>query len=150
MIHPSPAATRRLLIPCFLELLLCLDLGDATIDKQVDTGDEAAVLGSEEQRGRRDFFWAAEPAERNCLRELSANGGSFPGGGDLAVHDGRIDRPRAERVDPDAPVLQLHRPRAREGADCRLAGAVGAVMRQPLHAGDRSGEDDAPAIAHQR
>jgi NAD(P)-dependent dehydrogenase (short-subunit alcohol dehydrogenase family) len=43
----------------------------------------------------------------------------------------------ADRIDADAAVLQLDRPGADEGADCRLGGAVGGEAGDALVLGDR-------------
>src|ERR1700738_4001509 len=100
--------------------------GHAAIDREIHACDEACFVGCEEQGGRRDLLRAAEPPERDGCSELGAGlvGPLFCWR--LLFEDRRVDRAWADRIDPDATILQLRRPSADEGADCRLAGAVGS------------------------
>src|SRR5258707_6752718 len=99
--------------------------GQAAIDWEVHACDEACFVRSEEQGGRRDLLRAAEPPERDGRGELGAGLVGPLLGRRLLVEDRRIDRTWADRIDADAAVLQLDRPGADEGADCRLGGPVG-------------------------
>src|SRR2546426_5278801 len=99
--------------------------GHAAIDRKVHACDEACFVRRKEQGGRRDLLRAAESPERDRRGELGAGlVGSFLGRR-LLVEDRRVDRTWADRIDANAAVLQLGRPGADEGADCRLGGAVG-------------------------
>src|SRR5260370_37385424 len=99
--------------------------GHAAVDWEVHACDEACFVRSEEQGGRRDLLRAAEPPERDSRGELGADlvGPLF--GRRLLLEDRRVDWARADRIDPDATILQLRRPRADAGAACCLGGAVG-------------------------
>src|ERR1700737_3253606 len=99
--------------------------GHAAIDRKVYACDEACFVRRKEQGGRRDLLRAAEPPERDGRGELGAGLVSPLFGRRLLLEDRRVDRARADRIDPDATVLQLRRPGADEGADCRLGGTVG-------------------------
>ena len=68
----------------------------------------------------------------------------------LLLEDRRVDRARADRIDPDATILQLRRPRSDEGAYCRLAGAVSGEAGDALVLGDRGDHDDRPAVIQKR
>src|SRR5262249_27292833 len=106
--------------------------GHAAIDRKVRACDEACFVRRKEQGGRRDLLWAAEPPERARRGELDAGlVGPFLGRR-LLVEDRRVDRTWADRIDADAAVLQLGRPGADEGADCRLGGAVGGEAGDTL------------------
>jgi hypothetical protein len=98
----------------------------AAIDREVHACDEASLVRSEEQGGRRDLLRPAEPPERDfrCILSLEL-GDHLLGRRDL-LENRRVDRARADRIDPDGTILQLRRPRADEGADCRLGGTVSA------------------------
>src|ERR1700739_1100135 len=80
----------------------------AAIDWKVHARDEACFVGSKEQSCRRDFLRAAEPAEWDGRSELSAGlvGPLFSRC--LLLEDRRVDRAWADRIDPDATILQLH------------------------------------------
>ena len=124
--------------------------GHAAIDWEVHACDEACFVRSEEQGGRRDLLRAAEPPERDGRGELGAGlVGPFLGRR-LLVEDRRIDRTWADRIDADAAVLQLDRPGADEGADCRLGGAVGGEAGDALVLGDRCDHDDRTAVIQKR
>src|SRR3984893_3997711 len=124
--------------------------GQAAIDWEVHACDEACFVRGEEQGGRRDLLRAAEPPERDGRGELGAGlvGSLF--GRRLLLEDRRVDRARADRIDPDATILQLRRPRADEGADCRLGSTVGGEAGDPLALGDRVDYDDRPAVIQKR
>jgi hypothetical protein len=113
--------------------------GHAAIDWEVHACDEACFVRSEELGGRRDLLRAAEPPEWDGRGELGAGlvGPLF--GRRLLLEDRRINRARADRIDPDATILQLRRPRADEGADCRLGGAVSGEAGDALVCRDRPG-----------
>ena len=118
----------------------------AAIDWEVHARDEACFVGSKEQSCRRDFLRAAEPAEWDGRSELRASlvGPLFSRC--LLLEDRRVDRARADRIDPDATILQLRRPRADEGADCCFAGAVSGEAGDALVLGDRGDHDDRAAV----
>ncbi len=124
--------------------------GHAAIDGEIHACDEACFVRSEEQGGRRDLLWATEPPERDGRGELGAGlvGPLF--GRRLLLEDWRVDWARADRIDPDATILQLRRPRADEGADCRLGGAVSGEAGDALVRGDLGDHDDRPAVIQKR
>src|SRR6266404_3042417 len=68
----------------------------------------------------------------------------------LLVENRRVDRTWADRIDADAAVLQLGRPGADEGADCRLGGAVGGEAGDALVLGARCDHEDRPAVVQKR
>src|SRR5438034_8251074 len=124
--------------------------GHAAIDRKIYACDEACFVRRKEQGGRRDLLRAAEPSKRNRRGELGSGlVGPFLGRR-LLVEDRRVDRTWADRVDADAAVLQLGRPGADEGADCRLSGAVGGEAGDALVLGDRCDHDDRPAVIQKR
>src|SRR5216684_8870442 len=124
--------------------------GHATIDRKVYACDEACFVRRKEQGGRRDLLRAAEPPKRHRCGELGSGlVGAFLGRR-LLVEDRRVDRTRAYRIDADAALLQLGRPGADEGADCRLSGAVGGEAGDALVLGDRCDHDDRPAVIQKR
>src|SRR5216683_6288724 len=126
------------------------DRGHAAIDREVHACDEACFVRSEEQGGRCDLVRTAEPPERDGCGELGAGlVGPFLGRR-LLLEDRRVDRAGADRIDPDATVLQLGRPRADEGADRRLGGTVGCETGDPLALGDRRNHDDCSAVFQER
>src|SRR5690349_12835951 len=96
--------------------------GHAAIDGQIHSGDEACFVRSEEQSCRRDLLRAAEPPERDGRGELGADLVGPVFGRRLLLEDRRVDWARTDRIDPNATILQLRRPRADEGADCCLGG----------------------------
>src|SRR5258707_953155 len=124
--------------------------GQAAIDWEVHACDEACFVRGEEQGGRRDLLRAAEPPERDGRGKLGTGlvGPLF--GRRLLLEDRRVDRAWADRIDPDATILQLRRPRADEGADCRLGGAVSGEAGDALVCGDRGDHDDRPAVIQKR
>src|ERR1700726_5234239 len=120
--------------------------GHAAIDRKVYACDEACFVRRKEQGGRRDLPRAAEPPERDGRGELGAGLVSPLFGRRLLLEDRRVDRARADRIDPDATILQLRRPRAAKGADCRLAVAVGGEAGDALVRGDRADHDNRPVV----
>src|SRR6201993_2684182 len=94
-----------------------LDLGHATIDAQFVAGHEAAVVGGQKQCRGRDLLGAAQPVEWYRRGELCLVG--------LSVQHGSVDRARAQRVEPDATVVELAGPGAGIGPQGGLAGAGG-------------------------
>src|ERR1700751_2708168 len=96
-----------------------LDLGHAAIDAQFDAGHEAAVIGGQKQWRGCDPFGGAQPVEWYPRGELCLVG--------LTVQHGSVDRARAQRVEPDAAVVELAGPGAGIGPQGGLSGAVGAV-----------------------
>jgi hypothetical protein len=97
-----------------------LDLGHATIDAQFDAGNEAAVVGGQKQCGGRDLFRAAQPIEWYRRGELCLVG--------LTVQHGSVNRTRAQRVEPDAAVVELPGP----GAGIGPQGGLGGVTIKAL------------------
>src|SRR6266403_3875962 len=95
------------------------DLGHAAIDAQFDAGHEAAVVGGQKQCGGRDFFGAAQPVKWYRRGELCLVG--------LSVQHFSVDRARAQRVEPDAAIVELPGPGAGIGPQRGLGGAVGTV-----------------------
>src|ERR1700739_3824264 len=124
--------------------------GHAAIDREIHAGDEACFVRCEEQGGRRDLLRTAEPPERDGRGELGAGlvGPLF--GRRLLLEDRRVDRARADRIDPDATVLQLRRPGADEGTNCRLGGTVGGQTGDAFVLGDRGDHDDRAAVIQKR
>src|SRR6202008_434369 len=96
-----------------------LDLGHATIDAQFDAGHEAAVVGRQKQCSGCDLFGATQPVEWYRRGELCLVC--------LVVQHGSVDRARAQRVEPDAAVVELPGPGAGIGPQRGLGGAVGGV-----------------------
>src|SRR6201995_473915 len=92
------------------------DVTEPAVDDQVRAGDEAGVRRGEEQRGGRDLLACPQPSQRDgggdLLPEFGGNGAEERG----------VDRAGADDVYPDAAILQLSSPGAREGANGRLAG----------------------------
>ena len=118
----------------------------AAIDREVHACDVVCFVRSEERGGRRDILWAAKPSERDSRDELGTDlvGPLF--GLRQLLEDRRVDRARADRIDPDATILQLRRSRAHERADCRLGGAVGSEAGDAFVLGDRRDHNDRAAI----
>src|SRR5690242_10108374 len=84
------------------------DLAEPAVDDQVRAGDEAGVRRGEKQHGGRDLLAGPEPSQRY-------------GGGDLlpkfgvdGAEERGVDRAGTDDIDPDAAVLQLGGPGARE------------------------------------
>src|SRR5579863_2631229 len=84
------------------------DVTEPAVDDQVRAGDEAGVRRGEEQRGGRDLFAGPQPSQGD-------------GGGDLlpefrgdGAEERGVDRAGTDDVYPDAAVLQLRSPGARE------------------------------------
>src|SRR5690348_423059 len=84
------------------------DVTEPAVDDQVRAGDEAGVRRGEEQRGGRDLFAGPQPSQGD-------------GGGDLlpefwgdGTEERGVDRAGTDDVHPDAAVLQLRSPGARE------------------------------------
>src|SRR6266436_9860081 len=111
------------------------DRGHAAIDGEVHACDEASFVRSEEQGGRRDLLRAAEPPERDPRSILGLELGNHLRGRRYLLEYRRVDGARADRIDPDATILQFGRPRANEGADCRLGGTVDAQAGDALPLG---------------
>src|SRR6478752_748608 len=89
-----------------------LHLSESAIDAQFGAGHEAAVIGGQKQCRGRDLFRAAHPVERNGCRERRPDGVGALGRAGLKVHDGGVDRARAQGVEPDSAVVELPGPRA--------------------------------------
>src|SRR5579864_5211662 len=103
-------------------------LCEATVDEQIDTCDEAAVLGCKEQYSGRDFLGATDASQRCRGGEPGAQLVRFGGGGNLTFDNRRVDGARADGIDADATVLQFDGPCASERANgcfCRAVGVVG-------------------------
>jgi hypothetical protein len=78
---------------------------------------------------------------------LCADGDCLLGRTDLRVDQRRVARTRRDRVDPDAAVLELHRPGPAIGA---LGGCVGDTTGKAAQGGDRAGQDDGCAVVQER
>src|SRR5882724_10951089 len=132
------------------EIHSSLHLCDPAIHEQLDSRDVATVVGREEHHGLGNLVGSTETAERHRggdhLRALLA----CLRGGEQLIQPRGVGGARAHRVHPDAAILQVGRPRPREGADGSLGGAVHAVGRESLAADDRRVEDDRCAVRHQR
>src|SRR5260221_10803784 len=83
--------------------------GHAAIDWEVHACDEACFVRGEEQGRRRDLLRPAEPPERDGCGKLGAGlvGALF--GRRHMPEDRQVDRAWADRIDPDATILQLRR-----------------------------------------
>lgn len=77
----------------------------------------------------------------------SSSGLSIPA---ARVRERGSDRSRADHVDPDCAVLQLHGPCPGERANSRLAGTIQARARHAFLACNRSVEDYRATVRHQR
>src|SRR5258705_1326957 len=95
------------------------DLCHATIDAQFDAGHEAAVIGGQKQCSGCDLLGAAQPVKWYRRGELRLVG--------LSVQHGSVDRAPAQRVEPDAAIVELAGPGAGIGPQRGLGGAVGTV-----------------------
>src|SRR6476646_2292531 len=122
------------------------DRAHAAVDQQFAAGDEAAVLRGQKQHRGGDLLGPRHAAERDVRGMLGAHGGRLLGRIDLGVNQRRVSRTRSDRVDPDAAVLELHRPGPGIGAQCGLGGGVGAATGEAAQGGDRAGQDDGCAI----
>src|ERR1700730_1594178 len=84
------------------------DVTEPAVDDQVCAGDEAGVRRGEEQRGGRDLFAGPQPSYGDgggdLLREFRGDGTEERG----------VDRAGTDDVHPDAAILQLRSPGARE------------------------------------
>jgi hypothetical protein len=127
------------------DLYLC----EATVDEQIDTCDEAALLGCEKQYGGRDFLGATDASQRCRGSEPGAQFVGFGGSGNLTIDDRCVDRARADRIDTNTAVLELDGPRPRERAYRRFCRAVSTMGWQAFDPGDRAGQDNAASIRHQ-
>src|SRR5258708_40149626 len=86
----------------------------AAVDDEIGAGNVAALVGSQEQRCGSNLLGSAKAVERSgSLEALSYRVSAFFRCR-LRVDDGRVDRARADRVNPDATVLEFRRPRADE------------------------------------
>src|SRR6266481_3742287 len=127
-----------------------LNLRRTTIDKEFNSGDKAAVVGSQEYRRFGDFIRSAQPPHRN-----GGNHGRLELLGFFCIlaqgiDSGRIDWAGADGVDPDLAVFQIGGPRTRKRTHSSLGCAVNAKCRHALHGNDGSVQDDGPSVDQQR
>jgi len=96
-----------------------LDSGDSTVHRQINAGYVAALVRAQAQGRGGNLFRSPNPAEQRERCELCFQ--FFRGflGINLAVDDGRVNRPRANDVCSDLAVLQLFGPRTGEGPSWR-------------------------------
>src|SRR6476646_2366510 len=99
-------------------------------------------VGGQKQCGGGDLFRAAQPVERYRRGELCLVG--------LTVQHRSVDRARAQRVEPDAAVVELSGPGAGIGPQRGLSGAVGAVTANADIACGRADQNDRAAGADPR
>ena len=80
-----------------------------------------------------------------CTRRRAARSGSLA---KSSCEQRRVDRPRAQRVDPHPLASELHAELARHGEHAALGGGVADLARRRPHDGDeRRGVDDRPPAA---
>src|ERR1700693_6400022 len=107
----------------------------AAVDEEFGAGDEARIIGSEENGGLGDLLGLADAAGRNLAGEIVEQ--AFLIG---FVRAGQVDEARrmsragADDVDPDVAVLEVEDPASGEIAHRRLRGAVDAEGRRALAA----------------
>jgi hypothetical protein len=123
-----------------------LDSRQAAVDRQVDTGDVAALVSGEEQSCGSDFLGTRQARQRRHRHDLLSGFGSAVLGRELLVEHQRVDRARAQHVGPDLPILEFAGPRPGERPERCLGGAVGAAARQAFVLPSGRHEDDRSAI----
>src|SRR5689334_16614208 len=112
------------------------DRAHAAVDEQFAAGNEAAVVTREEQHRSRDLFGPSHAAERDIRGMFCANGSSLFWRTGLGVDQRPVARSRRDRVDPDATLLELHRPGPGIGAHRRLGGRIGTPTGEAPQGGD--------------
>ena len=88
-----------------------LDSRQAAVDRQVDTGDVAALVRGEEQSCGSDLLGARQACQRRYRSNLLSGFGGALFGRELLVEHRRVDRTRAQHVGPDLPILEFACPR---------------------------------------
>src|SRR5262249_13951460 len=124
------------------------DLRQTSIDEQLDAGDVASVVGSEERDGGSDVFRMPNPTEWYALPVLSGHG--IPRLLREPLQAGRVDTSRADDVDPDPARLEVARPGAGKRTKSRFGRAVDAAADEPLRPHDGGRQDDGSAFAQER
>src|SRR3954447_18536293 len=114
-----------------------VDGGEAAVDDQRGAGDPRRVAGGEEGDGCRDVLGFTDPAEGIQPLHLGELGlAPLPGGG--------ADRARDDHVDPYPAARRVPGEGTGQGAEARLACAVG-VVAEVLKAVDGADVDDRTA-----
>src|ERR1700723_2673645 len=102
-------------LPSALDLL---DLRSTAVDKELDAGNEAAVVGGEEDNCLRNLFGCAEPAHGDEVVDVGEALFAFFAAAEEFTEAFGVDGSRAYDVDADVASLQIGCPGAGEGADC--------------------------------
>ena len=111
-------------------LAALLDLRQATVDEEFNPSDKAAVAGSEEYRGFRDFIRSSHATERNAGDQALLK---FLGLLRVVLHKSAqcrsLDWSWTDHIDADFAVFQVSRPGPRKRSHRSFRGAVDAERR---------------------
>ena len=122
----------------------------AAIDDEIGASNVATLVRSQKQCGTRNLLGATKAVERSGgLEALPYCIGAFFRCR-LRINDGRIDRTGSDRIDTDATILELRRPRAYKRTNAGLGSAVCGVAWNSLERGDGRNQDDGATIADER
>jgi len=108
------------------------DLRHASVNEELDAIDETGGIRGKKRHRFANFLRFAQAAQRHLCsqiikRLLTGLVGHQP------AQPWRADRTRADHIYTDATLFQVQRPRAREVAHRRLAGAIDAEIRCALY-----------------
>ena len=126
--------------PMRLKFRLASDLFRPTVNKQLDAGNEAAVVRGEGKRRSRRFRLLHRPSHGDAAAPLFY----------FLVHKhiqpGRLNHARAHHINSDLPGFEIKDPVAGEGADGRLGRVVNGQRSEALRSPDRTAEDNGASI----
>ena len=133
-----------------LQLQMFLDLGHAAVDEEFYAGDEAAVVGGQEDDGFGDFAGVADAAQGDAGDHAGLEGLELIRVGEEIIGAWGFDGAGADDVDANFPVFEVGGPSTREGADGGFGGAIDGERRDTFGAGDGAINYDGAAIAQER
>ena len=127
-----------------------LYLREAAIDKQLNSGNKAAVIGCQKHGSLGNLIRVTQPAKRygraNAVQSILP---SFTGS-EKFTKPFRVYRAGADGIHTYAAGFKISGPGASERAHRRFGGGIDAVCRQPFAANYRCIENDGCTIRQQR
>jgi hypothetical protein len=128
-----------------------LDLALTAVDEEFTTGDVTTFIGGEEGDRFGDLIRGSRSAQRNGRSDgLSVVVLLLFRHPKACVVARRRNDARTDRVDADAPALQVHSPIAGKRAYRRFGGTIDAKGRASLNGNQRGVQDNRAARGHQR
>jgi len=124
-----------------LKFRLASDLCRPTVNKQLDAGNEAAVVRGEENSGLANFVFFTDPSHGDA-----ADNPLFYFFVHKHIQPGRLNHARAHHINSDLPGFEIKDPVAGEGADGRLGRVVNGQRSEALRSPDRTLEDNGASI----